>query len=121
MLYINRCVSISFSYKLMRSLLQISNSFLKFWLKTGKHSKVYRGVNIDESAMCYISMDLSLQVLQTNENLFLNFGIIFQIESFFGILNFFSNQLQFFEIMWCWVYACKVRKAFVLTSTRSSL
>ena len=33
-----------------------------------KTIKFTRGVNINQSAMCYISMDSSQQALQTNEN-----------------------------------------------------
>ena len=52
--------------------------------KTEKYSN---GVNIDQSAMCYISMDLTQQALQTNGKLFSNFGIIFRISyTFFKII-----------------------------------
>ena len=40
------------------------------WLKTGKYSNKWRGVDIDQSAMCYIWMDSSQQALQTNGRLF---------------------------------------------------
>ena len=55
-----------------RKLFQISNSFSNFWPKTEICSKVQRGVNIDQIAMCCISMDSSQRALQTNEKLFLN-------------------------------------------------
>ena len=41
--------------------------------KTEIYSNEYRGVNIDQSAMCYISMDSSRQALQTNGKLLSNF------------------------------------------------
>ena len=41
------------------ALVQILNSFSNFLLKTEIFSNEERGVNIDQSAMCYISMDLS--------------------------------------------------------------
>ena len=37
----------------------------------------YRGVNIDQSALCYISMDLSRQALQAIGNFSSNLGVIF--------------------------------------------
>ena len=48
---------------------QISNKFSKFWLKTEKYSNEWGGMNIDQSVMYYISMDLTLQALQTNVKL----------------------------------------------------
>ena len=42
-------------------------------------------MNTDQSAMCYISMHLTWQALQTDEKLFSNFEFLF------------SNQLQFFS------------------------
>ena len=51
----------------------------KFLGKKQKISKQYRGVNIDQSELYYISMDLTREALQTNVKLFKNFGIIFQI------------------------------------------
>ena len=44
--------------------------------KTEKYSN---RLNIDRSAMYYVSMDLTRQALQTNGKLFPNFGIIFRI------------------------------------------
>ena len=44
-----------------------------------KYSNELRVVNIDQIAMCYISMDSSRQALQTNGYLFSNFRIIFRI------------------------------------------
>ena len=44
--------------------------------ETKKYSNELRGVNIDQSAMCYISMDLSWQALQTNAKLFFKFRIL---------------------------------------------
>ena len=55
-----------------------SNWFLNYWPKNEKHSNELRGVNIDQSAMCCRSMDLSQQALQINGKLFFNFGITFQ-------------------------------------------
>ena len=43
---------------------QISNSFSNYWPKTEKHSK--SRCEYYQSAICYISMDLSRQALQTN-------------------------------------------------------
>ena len=58
-------------YKLLESFcFQISNSFSNIWPKTLIFSKEYRGVNIDQIAMCYISMDSSQRALQTNEKFF---------------------------------------------------
>ena len=36
-------------------------------------------MNIDQSAMCYMSMDSSLQALQANGKLFSNFEFVFRI------------------------------------------
>ena len=65
---------------------------------------------IDQSALCYISMDPSRHALQTNGKLFFKFR------------NRFSNQLQFFIINsgWRWAHACEEGEAFVLISARSS-
>ena len=61
-------------YKIMESFFQILNSFLNFWLKTENFQKnSYRGVKIDQIAMSYISMDLTLQALQTYVKLFFKF------------------------------------------------
>ena len=67
---------------------QISNSFTNFWLKTEIFSKEYQGVNIDQIAMCCISMDSSQQALQTNGKLFSNFELVFE---------FFSRKPKFFQ------------------------
>ena len=56
-----------------------------YWSKTEKIFKLI--TKIDQSAMCYISMDLTLQALQTNGKLFSKFR------------NHFSNSLQFFNII----------------------
>ena len=48
-------------YKLLESFFHISISFLNYWLETEKYSN---RVNIDRSAMYYISMDLTRQALQ---------------------------------------------------------
>ena len=46
-------------YKIIESFFfQILNLFLNFWPKSKTFSKEYRGVNIDQIAMYYISMDL---------------------------------------------------------------
>ena len=56
-------------------------SFLKFQFHfkiIGRKPKKYLNrVNIDQSAMYYISMDLTRQALQTNGKLFSNLRIIF--------------------------------------------
>ena len=73
-------------YKLMKSsfFFQISISFSNYWPKAKKYSNP---VNIDQSTMYYISMDLIRQALQTNGKLFSNFGIIFRIS-----YHFFKNN-----------------------------
>ena len=38
-----------------------------------------QGVNIYQSAVCYVSMDLSQQTLEINGKLFSNFEIIFEL------------------------------------------
>ena len=43
------------------------------------YSNKNRGVNIDQIAMCYTSLDLSRQALQTNGKFFFRFRIIFRI------------------------------------------
>ena len=40
-------------------------------------------MNIDQSAMCYISMDLTRQALQTNRKLFLISGSFFELSTIF--------------------------------------
>ena len=52
---------------------------LYIFRSSANNSAKSKGVNIDQSAMCYISMDLSQQALQTNGKRFSNFGIIFWI------------------------------------------
>ena len=44
--------------------------FFKFVLELMAEKKTNRGVNIDQSAMFYISMDSPRQALLTNENFF---------------------------------------------------
>ena len=51
----------------------------KFSPKTEKYSKEQRGVNIDQIAMFYILMDWSQRALQTNEKLYQNFKLVFEI------------------------------------------
>ena len=53
--------------------------FFKFLAENRNFSKKWRGLNIDQSAMCCMFMDLTLQVLQTNGKLFFfsNFRIFF--------------------------------------------
>ena len=83
MLYINGLVSTSSTIngKLFSNFKLI---FSNFWLKTEIFSKEKRVVNIDQIAMCYISMDSSRQALQTYESFF------FQIfESFFELTTLF--------------------------------
>ena len=58
---------------------QILNSFSNYWPKSKKYSNEYRGVNIDQSAMHYISMDSSRQALQIKGKLSSNLRIIFRI------------------------------------------
>ena len=59
-------------------LFKILNLFLNDWPKTGKYSKDYLGLNIDQITMCYTSVDLSQRALQTNGN-FYKFQICFLI------------------------------------------
>ena len=61
--------------------IQISNSFSNHWPKTEKYSNELRGVDIGQSLMCYISMDLSRHALQSYE----------LIDFFFKFRNHFSN------------------------------
>ena len=44
---------------------QISNSFPNYWPKTLQYSNEKRIRNIDQSAMCYLSMDSSPQARST--------------------------------------------------------
>ena len=44
-----------------------------------KYSNEEKGMNIDQSEMYYISVDLARQALETNVKIFSNFGIIFRI------------------------------------------
>ena len=74
MLYINGFVSTSSTNK-WKFFLQITNLFSNYWHKTEKYSYEERGVNIDQSAMCYISMDLSRQALYKLVERFFNFQI----------------------------------------------
>ena len=59
------------------------NFFSNYWPKSKKYSN---SVNIDQIAMCYISMDLTRQTLQNNGKLVSNFGIIFRISYNFSKL-----------------------------------
>ena len=66
--------------------------------------------NIDQSAMCYISMDSFQRALRSNGKLFFsNLGVIFRIS-----YNFFKNNcgVGFMQARW--------GEGFVLNSTRSS-
>ena len=85
-------------YKQMESFFQISILFSNYWPKTEKYSN---RVNIDRSAMCYISMDLTRQPLQTNGELFSNFGIIFRIS-----YNFLNNCSSFLTHSCYMCYIC---------------
>ena len=67
-----------------------------------------RVVSIDQSAVCYISMDLSRRALQTNGKRFSNFKIIYRI-----------NYIK--KIVVLCINACVKRKAFVLISTPSNI
>ena len=51
-----------------------------------KISKEKRGLNINQIAMCYVSMDLSQRALQNNEKLFPNFKLVLEILANFGII-----------------------------------
>ena len=53
-------------YKQMESFFRIS---FELMAENQKIFKQMRGVNIDQSAMCYLSMNLARQTLQTNEKL----------------------------------------------------
>ena len=76
MLYINEFVSTSSTKKWKAFFFSyITDQFSKFWLKTEKYPKKWRGVNIGQISMCYISMDLSQRALQTNWDLFFKFQI----------------------------------------------
>ena len=57
-------------YNLMERFFQVSILFSNYWPKTKKYSN---RVNIDRSAMYYISMDLTRQALQTNGKPFFKF------------------------------------------------
>ena len=71
----------------MESLFQILISFSNYWPKTEKYSNELQGVNINQSAIYYISINLSRQALQISEKLF------FQIsESFFELVTIFLNN-----------------------------
>ena len=48
-------------------------------LATEKCINELRGVNIDQSAMCYTSMNSSRQALQTNGKLFSSFEFVFEL------------------------------------------
>ena len=50
----------------------------KFWQKIGKYSKEQRGVNIDQIALCCLSMDSSQRALQTDGKPFLKFKTNFR-------------------------------------------
>ena len=52
---------------------------LEFLAKNKTFSKGYRGLNIDQIAMCYASMDSFQQALQINEKLLSNFKLFFEI------------------------------------------
>ena len=103
-LYISR----DFSQRAVQSdgnLLSNFNSFSNYWPKTKKYSN---RVNINWSAMYFISMDLTLQALQTNR--------IF----FFKFQNHFLNELNCFKTIVALGLANVVGEAFVLISSRSS-
>ena len=87
-------------YKLMESFFLNFEYVFKLMPENRKILKRIAGVNIDQIAMCYISMDLSRQALQTNRKLFSNFGFFF-----------------FFLII---VAVGPCMRAFVLNSTHSS-
>ena len=76
-------------YKLLKSFFKFQISFLNFGQKT-KNIQKNREVAmcIDQIAMCYISMDLSQQALQTNGKLFSNFKLVFK---------FFAENLEIFK------------------------
>ena len=78
MLYINGFVSKS-SIKLWKAFFQFRISFRIFDRKPIFFSKELPGVNIDQIAMCHISMDSSRQALQNNGKLFFIFQFRFQI------------------------------------------
>ena len=64
------------SYELIESFFKFQISFRIF--VNIQDLKIFkRGVNIDQIARCYTSMDSSQETLQTNGKLFSNFGIIF--------------------------------------------
>ena len=53
-------------------------------------------MNIDQIAMCYISIYLSERALETNGKLFSNFGIIFRIR--YNFLN--NSGVRFVYTRW---------------------
>ena len=70
-------ISLNEFYKLMENFLFFSNSFSNYLLKTEKYSK--RGMNIDQSTMCYLSIDLTWHALQINGKFFSHFQFIFKL------------------------------------------
>ena len=65
-------------------------------------------MNIDQTVMCYISMELTRQALQTNGKLSSNFGLVFRI-----------NYIQFFKIVELGL-CLRVGEAFILIIKHSS-
>ena len=49
--------------------------FFKLLAESQKYSNEWRSVNIDQSVMCYISMDSSQEALQSNVKLASNFSL----------------------------------------------
>ena len=77
MLYINGFASTSSTNK-WKAFFQISNSISNYWAKQKIIERI-TSVDIDQSAMCYISMDWSRQAKQNNGIFFSNFEIIFKL------------------------------------------
>ena len=58
-------------------------SFSNYRPKTKKNSNELRGVNIDQIAMCYVSINLSQRAIQTNGKLFQISVSLFELTTLF--------------------------------------
>ena len=75
---LNQWIRLNELYKLMESFFTNLKSVFELLAGTEKYSNKWQGGNIDLSAMCYTSMDLTRQALQTDGKIFFsNFRIIF--------------------------------------------
>ena len=73
---IHQCIRLNEFYKLIESFFEFVFGFLA---KNRIFSKQKRDVNINQIAICYISMDSCQRALQTNEKLFWNSKLVFVI------------------------------------------